>query len=388
VEVETDFTKNFRQSSQIVQAYELVETNLRGAGVWDIFVPAPKQLDHAFLQRLRELHTRLQADEVAGPGLTKTLSVAQMVDAIPDDPKQWLALLPAGASLNNLPDVVPRNLLPKLVFGGFTPDELTLIKLNAIRKFQPDIYETLHGHDPQQGRPFARVMLRSRERQSSHEKHQLITRVASLSEEVFPASAQAPPAQVTGYFVLLANLINSMIRDQWLTFGIASAAIFVMFVAAYKSARVAIVAMIPNLLPISLLMGVMGWIGLKLNMGAAMIAAVSVGLSVDSSIHYISDWRKRIIRGESPADALRSVQHSVGRAATLSTLALMIGFSALCFSDFVPIIYFGVLVSLATFGGLLGNLVLLPLLLHFVARTRPRESKAASREETQNHANA
>ena len=65
-------------------------------------------------------------------------------------------------------------------------------------------------------------------------------------------------------------------------------------------------------------------------------------------------------------DALHSVQQSVGRAVTFSTLALIVGFSALCFSDFVPTIYFGVLVGLAMLGGMLGNLALLPVLLRLV----------------------
>jgi predicted RND superfamily exporter protein len=374
LEVETDFTKNFRQRSQIVQAYELVETNLRGAGVWDIVVPAPKELDHEFLQKLRELHARLSNDWIAGPGITKSLSLAQMVDAVPNEPKEWLALLPEGSSLADLTDIVPRELLLKLALGSATPMELTLVKLNATKKFMPEVYHTLHGQDPEQGRSFARVMLRSRERQSSREKHQLIERVKQISRELFPEASAAPPAEVTGYFVLLANLIDSLNRDQWLTFSVAAGAIWLMMLVAFRSVPVATATMVPNLLPIFLLTGVMGWSGLKINMGAAMIAAVSVGLSVDSSIHYVSAWRTRLRTGQSHLDVLHAVQQSVGRAATLSTLSLMVGFSALCLSEFVPIIYFGVLVSLAMLGGLVGNVVLLPLLLHWVTVARSQES--------------
>jgi predicted RND superfamily exporter protein len=113
-------------------------------------------------------------------------------------------------------------------------------------------------------------------------------------------------------------------------------------------------------------MGMMGWLGLKINMGAAMIAAVSLGLSVDSSLHYLLSYQTARKAGLSSVAALGEVQQTVGRALVFATLALIIGFSSLCFSEFVPTIYFGALVSLAMLGGLLGNLVLLPLLLRLV----------------------
>ena len=110
-----------------------------------------------------------------------------------------------------------------------------------------------------------------------------------------------------------------------------------------------------------------------------MIAAVSMGLSVDSSIHYIASFRRACAAGTGWRESLAEVQQSVGRAVVFSTLALMVGFLALCSSEFIPTVYFGVLVSLAMLGGLAGNLVILPLLLSLSAgrvtvagRTGPR----------------
>ena len=101
-----------------------------------------------------------------------------------------------------------------------------------------------------------------------------------------------------------------------------------------------------------------------------MIAAVSMGLSVDSSIHYITSYRRARREGKSVHDAVRAVQQTVGRAMVFSTLALIVGFSVLCTSQFVPTIYFGLLVGLSMLGGLAGNLVVLPLLLTLLARYR------------------
>ena len=91
-----------------------------------------------------------------------------------------------------------------------------------------------------------------------------------------------------------------------------------------------------------------------------------MGLSVDSSIHYVTFFRRARLAGSSSREAVIEVQQSVGRAVVFSTLALIVGFSVLCVSHFVPTIYFGVLVSLSMLGGLFGNLVLLPLMLQLV----------------------
>jgi hypothetical protein len=98
-------------------------------------------------------------------------------------------------------------------------------------------------------------------------------------------------------------------------------------------------------------------------MGVAMIAAVSLGLSIDSAIHYITFFRRARQAGKGVEEAISDVQETVGRAVLYSTLALIIGFSVMCTSEFVPTAYFGFLVSVSMLGGLLGNLVLLPILL-------------------------
>jgi predicted RND superfamily exporter protein len=112
-------------------------------------------------------------------------------------------------------------------------------------------------------------------------------------------------------------------------------------------------------------------------MGAAMIASVSMGLSIDSSVHYITAFRRFRASGLGLHESLAAVHQSVGRAMVFSTLALVVGFSALCLSQFVPTIYFGALVGLTMLGGLAGNLVILPLLLAATSRTTSSASGAS-----------
>src|SRR5439155_2001519 len=197
-----------------------------------------------------------------------------------------------------------------------------------------------------------------------------VTREA-FPEEGSEVRGQESRADITGFFVLLTNLIESIIRDQWITFAVASVGIMAMVWIGFRSWKYAVVAMIPNAVPIYMVMGLLGWLGLKMNMGAAMSAAVSMGSSVDSSVHYYSAFRRERRAGKSVHVALAACQQSVGLAMIFSTVALIVGFGVLVSSQFVPTIYFGALMSLAMLGGMLGNLIVLPLLLLWTERDEP-----------------
>jgi predicted RND superfamily exporter protein len=350
LDVETDFTRNFRSDSPIVRSYEFVESRLGGAGVWDVILPAPEQIDLSYLKKVRNLQKRLrqevtvvdeQGNEV--PGLTKVLSLVDAIDANP----------------------VSIDRVPAFMRGGMLAGMLRMVDQQM-----PAIAESLRGEDPQQpGSHYYRIMLRARERQPSDQKQRLIDQVRSISQEEFPQ------AQVTGFFVLLTNIINSMIRDQWVTFAIATGSICLMMWFALASLRLSLVSLVPNVVPILMVTGLMGWLGLRINMGTAMIASVSLGLSIDSSTHYLMSFNRLRSSGLSLEDALHASHQTVGRAMIFSTLALIVGFAALVQSQFVPTIYFGALVSLAMLGGLIGNLVMLPLILKLVL---PRQGVAKS----------
>src|SRR6516162_8406094 len=136
-----------------------------------------------------------------------------------------------------------------------------------------------------------------------------------------------------------------------------------MMTVAYRSLRIGLISLVPNLVPIVFVVGAMGWLGLSINIGTAMISAVSMGLTVDASIFYISSFRRMQEAGMDFSGALRATQHEIGRALIYSNAALILGFLVLTLSHFIPLVYFGFLVSVAILGGLAGNLVLLPLLM-------------------------
>jgi predicted RND superfamily exporter protein len=346
LEVESDFTRNFRADSRVVHSYGFVETRLGGAGVIDVIVPAPRALDAEYIARVRRLQEQLRElvvmDRSTGrqrPALTKVISLVDALDAVDADPT--LASLTPTAEL----------------------------RAAALAAALPNFVATLRSTDPDQpGGNGLRIMLRAPERQPAEQKRELLASITKLAEAEFPAVGDTASAEVTGFFVLLTSLIQSMLADQWTTFGVAAAGIFTMLLLAFRSPRLAAIAMVPNALPIFVVLGMLGWLNLRINMGTAMIAAVSMGLSVDSSIHYLVSYQRLRRAGRGVAAALAEVQQSVGLALVLSTLALMVGFSVLVTSAFVPTVYFGALVTLTMLGGLLGNLVVLPLLLQWTDR--------------------
>jgi predicted RND superfamily exporter protein len=344
--VETDFTKNFRDDSPIVAAYDVVESKLGGAGVWDVLVPVGDGITGDTLLRLSRFEQRLREIEIEGPSgpepaLTKVLSLVDVIDAVSPIPSGQLGVSSAG-----------RWLLEQAIGG--------------LRSQLPQLAAALIGEDPQDGSVWLRVMLRARERQPAEAKRAVIEQVRSLAAESFPEDSSGRAAEVTGFFVLLAQLVERMITDQWYTFGLAAAGIFTMLSLAFRSPLLAALALVPNALPIFLVLGILGWAGQPINMGTAMIAAVSMGLSVDSSIHYVTAFRRRRDAGHSVEAALGVAHQTAGRAIVFSTLALVVGFLALCTSGFMPTVSFGALSCLTLAGGLVGNLVVLPVLLSLV----------------------
>ncbi|MFM7136642.1 MAG: efflux RND transporter permease subunit, partial [Planctomycetota bacterium] len=316
LEVETDFTRNFRADSPTVASYEMVESRLGGAGVWDVLVPLTGPVDGATLGRLRRFEDRLRTEVTlpgdAGapqPALTKVMSIADVIQAISPVPLEQLETSPLGS-------------------WAVAPVVATL------RQQLPELAGTLLGRDPADGSEWVRVMLRARERQPAAAKRDVIAAVRKIATEEFPPGSSASAAgtgggaDVTGFFVLLAQLVDRMLADQWLTFAIAAVGIFALLAVAFQSPLLGAVALLPNGLPIFVVLGLLGWAGLRINMGTAMIAAVSLGLSVDSSIHYIARFRRHLADGGT-ATALETAHRTAGRAMIFSTLALAVGFLAL-----------------------------------------------------------
>lgn len=337
--VETDFSTNFRKSSPIVQALHFFETNLGGVGSWEIGFSAPPELNEEHLEKVRELAEELREVKLPdGTGLTKVVALTDGLDLVPKIPMAERGFLR----------------LPRLRWA--TLEE----RQELVDSLQPEMLPSLY--DRKAGR--MRIMLRALEQQPAEVKLKLIERVEEVAQGYFPE------AKATGLYVLLANLISSLLADQIVSFGLAATGVAITMGIAFRSFWVGLISLIPNVLPILLVVGGMGWANVPINIGTAMIASVSMGLTVDSTIHYLTAYRRSRVLGAPHELAVEAAHASVGLALVLANIALITGFAALALSHFIPLVYFGVLVSAAMVGGLLGNLILLPPLLKWIPFSR------------------
>ena len=324
--IETDFSKNFRASSPVVKALDFFERRLGGTGAWEVNFESPAELTEEFLEQVRRLAASLRELRVDDqPALTKVLAATDGLDLVP-----------------KLPFAVPNLAAQQEKLNELLPE------------FLPSLHNSAAGR--------MRILLRARERQSSEDKQRLIDAVTSAARREFPE------ANITGLFVLLTHLIDSLLHDQWVELLVAGAGLMAMMMLAYRSFWLGAVSLLPNVLPMILLLGGMGWFGVPVNIGTAMISADAMGLTIHDSIFYLSAYRRARLSGLDFRGALREVQTEVRRPLIYSNVALILGFLILTTSHFVPLIYFGLLVSVAIVGGLLINLLLLPLLLEWCDR--------------------
>jgi predicted RND superfamily exporter protein len=147
----------------------------------------------------------------------------------------------------------------------------------------------------------------------------------------------------TGLLVLYNNVLQSLYASQILTLGAVFIAIGVMFLALFRSVSLALLGLAPNILAAGLVLGVMGLAGIPLDIMTITIAAIVVGMGVDNCIHYIHRFRKEFAVDQNYRDAMYRSHASIGRAMYYTTLTVVVGFSMLTLSNFTPSIYFGVL---------------------------------------------
>ncbi len=173
------------------------------------------------------------------------------------------------------------------------------------------------------------------------------------------------PEQVhlTGMFVLYNNVLQSLFESQIMTIGVVFLVIMLMFLLQFRNLRLAIIAIIPNLISAATVLGLMGLLHIPLDIMTITIAAITIGIAVDDTIHYIHRFREERAEGYEDLKAMHQAHHSVGRAMFYTSITIIIGFSILGFSSFNPTIYFGLFTGMAMLVAMLANLTLLPTLL-------------------------
>ncbi|MFG0263581.1 MAG: MMPL family transporter, partial [Rhodopirellula sp. JB055] len=239
------------------------------------------------------------------------------------------------------------------------------VRLTGMRTAIPTFADALLTFDPpaEGTQRELRIMLRSEESLPGEVKRKLIEQVIQLAQEFDDDSL------VTGYSVLMSRLVSSLLRDQWNALAIALALVGFLIGMATRSVRYALVALVTNTLPVMLVLALMGLVGGGLDLGSAMIGAVSIGLSIDGSIHFLAGYQSSRAAGLNSNRAAIEAATDVAALILLATFALVVGFGILMTSPFIPTATFGMLIAATLAASAWTNLMLLPAVI--VAIDRP-----------------
>ena len=168
--------------------------------------------------------------------------------------------------------------------------------------------------------------------------------------------------EVAGMMVLYNNMLQNLLSSQVDTFGLTVAILFVIFCFVFRSIKLATIAIVSNLIPLCTLFGVMGFFGIPLDVMSITIAAISIGIGVDDIIHYIHRFKEEMLTKD-VFESIKAAHASIGYAMYYTSFTIFLGFSVMITSNFIPTIYFGLLTDLVMIFMLLGALIILPSLI-------------------------
>lgn len=320
---ESNYVYMFRPQTRIVRDYQFVEKRLDGIGQISLVVPTSGKIDSDLMTRLNRTSERLT--ELGSNRVVKVLSVATAMD-----PEQrWLRSRVEDQN---------RILDTKLELVSASPQASALNQFwNASEKV-------------------TRLIVRIPESSPNRDKADTFQKAMDIVSEEFGVSSE-----LTGLSLLMTQVARSVIDTQWTTFAISSTSIFLMLLASFRRLSLALLAMLPTMLSVACVLGLMGWLDFKLDLGTALVASVALGLSVDDTFHCLLQYHQ--LHGRPYRERLYESYKVTGPGVLLSSFAVSVGFLALATSEFVPFSRFGIMVAIATAGSSIGNILLLPACL-------------------------
>jgi predicted RND superfamily exporter protein len=356
--VENRFIDHFKETTEIYQGMEMIDHELGGTTPMDVVVDAPAEYnadteaedDIEFEDEFDD-----ETDTEAGLSATSYWYNEFEIDTL-NSIHDYLDTLPETGKIISLATSL------RLMRQLNENEPLDDILLSVIyKKLPPEIKEGLFDPYMSEDGNQLRFSVRVFESDPSLKRKELLEKIRlnlvkkiGLSEEQF---------RLTGMVVLYNNMLQSLYKSQILTIGVVFLAIMLMFIVLFRSVKLAAIAIIPNLISAGMVLGLMGWMNIPLDIMTITIAAITIGIAVDDTIHYIHRFLTEIPKDNDYVATMRRCHASIGRAMYYTSITVIMGFSILALSSFMPTIYFGLLTGLAMAVALIANLTLLPILL-------------------------
>jgi predicted RND superfamily exporter protein len=351
LEVENSFINYFSKNTEIYKGMKLIDEELGGTTPLEVILKFPEAKkekteedddfedwgDESEQDDEKYWFTKDKIDTIA--------SVHNYLDSLPQIGKvlSFSSIIDVATQLNN---DKPLGTLEMGVLYSKIPES---IKTDII-----DPYISIEDNE-------ARISLRIIDSQENLRRNDLINKINfDLENEL---GIEKEQYKLAGVLILFNNLLQSLFKSQILTLGLVMIGIFAMFMILFRNIKLSLIGVVPNFIAAFFILGIIGLLGIPLDMMTITIAAITIGIAVDNSIHYIYRFKEEFSKINNYKETLTTCHSTVGAAILNTSITIVFGFSILVLSKFIPTIYFGVFTGLAMLLAMISVLTLLPSLI-------------------------
>ncbi len=351
LEVENSFINYFDKNTEIYKGMKLIDKQLGGTTPLEVILKFPKkeekksEEDDEFEDWGDEEDSNDEKYWFTKDKIDRIASVHNYLDSLPQVGKvlSFSSIIDVATQLNN------NNPLGTLEMGVLYSKIPESIKTEII-----DPYLSIENNE-------ARISLRIIDSQENLRRNDLINKINfDLENEL---GLEKDDYKLAGVLILFNNLLQSLFKSQILTLGLVMIGIFSMFIILFRNIKLSLIGVVPNFIAAFFILGIIGLLGIPLDMMTITIAAITIGIAVDNSIHYIYRFKEEFTKLKDYNKTLKTCHSTVGVAILNTSITIVFGFSILVLSKFIPTIYFGMFTGLAMLLAMISVLTLLPVLI-------------------------
>ncbi len=352
LEVENSFINYFNKNTEIYKGMKLIDEELGGTTPLEVIIKFPEkekvkksEEDGEFEDWDDEEDANDEKYWFTKDKIDLISSVHNYLDSLPEIGKvlSFSSIIEVATQLNNNK---PLGTLEMGVLYSKIPES---IKTEII-----DPYLSIKDNE-------ARISLRIIDSQEDLRRNDLINKINFDLKDKF--GLEEKDYKLAGVLILFNNLLQSLFKSQILTLGLVMIGIFSMFIILFRNIKLSLIGVVPNFIAAFFILGIIGLLGIPLDMMTITIAAITIGIAVDNSIHYIYRFKEEFNKIKDYNKTLKTCHSTVGVAILNTSITIVFGFSILVLSKFIPTIYFGMFTGLAMLLAMISVLTLLPALI-------------------------
>ena len=351
LEVENSFINYFNKNTEIYKGMKLIDEELGGTTPLEVILKFPNkekvksEEDDDFEEWEDDDSSNDEKYWFTKDKIDKITIIHNYLDGLPEIGKvlSFSSIIDVATQLNNNK---PLGTLEMGVLYSKIPQS---IKSEII-----DPYISIKDNE-------ARISLRIIDSQENLRRNDLIKKINYDLKNEF--NLDESEYKLAGVLILFNNLLQSLFKSQILTLGLVMIGILAMFIVLFRNIKLALIGVMPNFIAAFFILGIIGLLGIPLDMMTITIAAITIGIAVDNSIHYIYRFKEEFKKIKNYEKTMNECHATVGVAILNTSITIVFGFSILVLSKFIPTIYFGLFTGLAMLLAMISVLTLLPSLI-------------------------